>query len=203
MSITIEQFKESLKISYYISLAKKQQLINEIIATCFENKNGLTCINHFVKEMIYKLGILRYYTNFEFKDNIGYDDLEVIGAFKYVIDAINNNSSDLVLLNELLYCTIEESRGLNNSLSSIISKKADLLISSIPDKKDIKGILNSAIKTLSKTNPEVVSAFTKELFNGDLLSMIKSQRNKKNKIVKKNIHKADGTELTLNVLERN
>lgn len=201
MSITIEQFKESLEINYYIPLAKKQQLINEIIVACFEDKNGLTYINHFIKEMIYKLGILRYYTNFEFKDNIGYDELEVIGAFKYVIDTINGESTDLLLLNELLYCTIEESKELNNSLSFIISKKADLLINSIPNKKDIKTILNSVVRSLNKTNPEVISALTKELFNGDLLSILKSQSNKKNKIVKKNIHKADGTELALNVAE--
>ncbi len=201
MSITIEQFKENLKINYYIPLAKKQQLINEIIATCFEDKNGLTYINHFIKEMIYKLGILRYYTNFEFKDNIGYDDLEVIGAFQYVIDTINDKSLDLSILDELLYCTIHESKELNNSLSSIISKQSDLIINSLPNKRDIKNIINNAIKSLNKVSPEVVNAFTKELFNGGLLSILKSQKDKKNKIVKKNIHKADGTELTLNVLK--
>lgn len=201
MSITIEQFKENLKFKHYILLTEKQQLINEIIATCFEEKNGLTYINHFVKEMIYKLGILKYYTNFEFANNVGYDELEEVGVFKYVIDSINSKSSDLKLLNELLNYTIQEYKELNNSLISIISQKADLFINSIPNKKDIKSILNSAVKSLNKTNPEVIKAFSKELFNGDLFTILKSEKDRKNKIAKEDIPKHDGTKLTLNVLK--
>ena len=90
-ALNIEKFKKNLEIKYYLPLKLKQRLVQEVISNCMEEKNEVLYVNYFVKEMVYKLCILSYYTNYQFTDKIDYDSLQEIGAFDFVINEIMRN----------------------------------------------------------------------------------------------------------------
>ena len=198
--LNIENFKRNLEIKYYLPLKLKQKLVQEVISNCMEEKNEILYVNYFIKEMVYKLCILNYYTNYQFTDEIDYDSLQEIRAFDYVIDEIKKNNNDEIPKLELLLCeTVREQKETHNSLSTIISKKLDEIIKVIPDKNEWSKILKNAVKILNKSNPEVVQAFSKELLNGNLLSILRKNKSEKLSTKKVNINKEGGLNLSLNV----
>ena len=118
----------------------------------------------------------------------------------YVIDEIKKNNNDEIPKLELLLCeTVREQKETHNSLSTIISKKLDEIIKVIPDKNEWSKILKNAVKILNKSNPEVVQAFSKELLNGNLLSILRKNKSEKLSTKKVNINKEGGLNLSLNV----
>ena len=100
--LSIENFKKNLEIKYYLPLKLKQKLVQEVISNCIEEKNEILYVNYFVKEMVYKLCILSYYTNYQFTDQIDYDSLQEIKAFDYVMSEIMKNNKDEIFKLELL-----------------------------------------------------------------------------------------------------
>lgn len=140
--LSIENFKKNLEIKYYLPLKLKQRLVQEVISNCIEEKNEILYVNYFVKEMVYKLCILSYYTNYQFTDQIDYDSLQEIKAFDYVINEIMKNNKDEIFKLELLLSeTIREQKETCNCLSTIICKKIDEIIKAIPDKNEWSKIL--------------------------------------------------------------
>lgn len=202
--LNIEKFKKNLEIKYYLPLKLKQKLVQEIISNCMEEKNEILYVNYFIKEMVYKLCILSYYTNYQFTDEIDYDSLQEIRAFDYVLDEITKNNKDEIPKLELLLCeTVREQKEAYNSLSTIISKKLNEIIKTIPDKNEWSKILKNAVKILNKSNPEVVQVFSKELLSGNLLSILRKNKSEKLKTKKVNISREGKDNLALDVLDKN
>lgn len=202
--LNIEKFKKNLEIKYYLPLKLKQKLVQEIISNCMEEKNEILYVNYFIKEMVYKLCILSYYTNYQFTDEVDYDSLQEIKAFDYVLDEITKNNKGEIPKLELLLCeTVREQKETYNSLSTIISKKLDEIIKVIPDKNEWSKILKNAVKILNKSNPEVVQAFSKELLSGNLLSILRKNKSEKLKTKKVNISREGKANLSLDVLDKN
>lgn len=202
--LSIENFKKNLEIKYYLPLKLKQRLVQEVISNCIEEKNEILYVNYFVKEMVYKLCILSYYTNYQFTDQIDYDSLQEIKAFDYVINEIMKNNKDEIFKLELLLSeTIREQKETCNCLSTIICKKIDEIIKAIPDKNEWSKILKNAVKILNKSHPEVVKAFSKELLSGNLLSILRKNKNEKLVTKKVNANKVSKSNLSLKVLDQN
>lgn len=203
-ALNIEKFKKNLEIKYYLPLKLKQRLVQEVISNCMEEKNEVLYVNYFVKEMVYKLCILSYYTNYQFTDKIDYDSLQEIGAFDFVINEIMRNNEDEISKLESLLCeTVQEQKETYNSLSTIISKKLNEIIETIPDKNEWSKILKNAVKILNKSNPEVVQAFSKELLSGNLLSILRKNKSEKLNTKKVNISREGKANLSLDVLDKN
>lgn len=202
--LDIESFKKNLEIRYYLPLKLKQKLVQEIISNCIEEKNEILYVNYFVKEMVYKLCILSYYTNYQFTNQIDYDSLQEIKAFDYVINEIMKNNKDEIFKLELLLSeTIQEQKETCNSLSTIVCKKFDEIIKVIPDKNEWSKVLKNAVKILNKSNPEVVQAFSKELLSGNLLSILKKNKSEKLGTKKVNINKVSKSNSSLKGLDQN
>lgn len=201
--LNIENFKRNLEIKYYLPLKFKQRLVQEVISNCMEEKNEILYVNYFIKEMVYKLCILSYYTNYQFTDEIDYDSLQEIRAFDYVLDEITKNNKDEIPKLESLLCeTVREQKEAYNSLSTIISKKLDEIIKMIPDKNEWSKILKNTVKILNKSNPEVIQAFSKELLNGNLLSILRKNKSEKLNAKKVNISREGKADLSLDVLDK-
>lgn len=202
--LSIENFKKNLEIKYYLPLKLKQKLVQEVISNCIEEKNEILYVNYFVKEMVYKLCILSYYTNYQFTDQIDYDSLQEIKAFDYVMSEIMKNNKDEIFKLELLLSeTIREQKETCNCLSTIICKKIDEIIKVIPDKNEWSKILKNAVKILNKSKPEVVQAFSKELLGGNLLSILRKNKSEKLSTKKANKTEEGGLNLSLNIQDNN
>lgn len=202
--LSIENFKKNLEIKYYLPLKLKQKLVQEVISNCIEEKNEILYVNYFVKEMVYKLCILSYYTNYQFTDQIDYDSLQEIKAFDYVMSEIMKNNKDEIFKLELLLSeTIREQKETCNCLSRIICKKIDEIIKVIPDKNEWSKILKNAVKILNKSKPEVVQAFSKELLGGNLLSILRKNKSEKLSTKKANKTEEGGLNLSLNIQDNN
>ncbi len=200
--LSTERFKKGLKIKCYLPLKLKQAFVQEVISNCIEEREGIFYVNYFVKEMVYKLCILRYYTDYQITDKTDYDSLQERGLFEYVINEISkSNKNEISKLEVLLGETIREQKEMYNSLGAIISKKIDEILKVVPSKNEWSKILKNAVKILNKSNPEVVEAFSKELLNGNLLSILSKNKSEKN-TQKINIRKGNGLNLSLHVADK-
>lgn len=63
--------------------------------------------------------------------------------------------------------------------------------------------IKNAVKILNKSHPEVVKAFSKELLSGNLLSILRKNKNEKLVTKKVNANKVSKSNLSLKVLDQN
>jgi hypothetical protein len=174
MNMTLQEFQEKVKIKPFLSLVEKQNFIHEVTASCFDERDGMFVVNHFIKELVYGINLIKYYTDFEITEDDKYEDFLQAGIIQFIELELNDKTynneaeTEIDILKRLLDDTLREEHCVRNSLSSIISKKLDEVIKTLPDIKGLEDLLKKSVKTVNKIKPEIINAFSKDLSKGNL-----------------------------------
>jgi len=181
---------ELIKVKLYVSSIEKKLLVDNIINGCIElDENYIMKIDYFNKNLVKDISIIANYTDLEFSedDSIAeYDYLIENGIFDYIIGGINEK--EIEFINDLLYDELKQKIDLNNSLTNVIVKTLNNLISKIPDEKSLNKMMSNMTKNLNKIKPENLNMM-KDLFSQNKGQNFMSE-------LSKNIVKNDGIEVT-------
>jgi len=157
---------ELIKVKSYISSIEKKMLVDNIINGCIDlDENLIMKIDYFNKNLVKDISIIANYTDLEFSedDSIAeYDYLIQNDIFDYIIE--NINEKEIEFINDLLYDELKQKIDLNNSLTNVIAKTLNNLISKIPDEKSLNKMMTNMTKNLNKIKPENLNMM-KELFS--------------------------------------
>ena len=157
---------ELIKVKSFISSIEKKLLLDNIINGCIEtDENQIMKIDYFNKILVKDISIIANYTDLEFSDDDSiaeYDYLIQNGIFDYIIK--NINEKEIEFINDLLYDELKQKIDLNNSLTNVIAKTLNNLISKIPDEKSLNKMMTNMTKNLNKIKPENLNMM-KELFS--------------------------------------
>ena len=181
---------ELIKVKLYVSSIEKKLLVDNIINGCIElDENYIMKIDYFNKNLVKDISIIANYTDLEFSedDSIAeYDYLIQNDIFDYIIE--NINEKEIEFINDLLYDELKQKIDLNNSLTNVIVKTLNNLISKIPDEKSLNKMMSNMTKNLNKIKPENLNMM-KDLFSQNKGQNFMSE-------LSKNIVKNDGIEVT-------
>ena len=143
----------------YIPVAIKKQIVNQIIANCITEENGLITYDYFNYQLALDLSLVEFYYDGECDDiDKFYEDGSMKELYKIIpeseIDFITNAAS----------IAIQEKKEINNSISGVIAKNLIAIANKIPDEKGIKRILKEIAKTFNNLNKENLEAIGIEGF---------------------------------------
>lgn len=141
--------KCGIQINYYLPIATKQAIIEQVKLNALEEENGMVFVNPVSKYLAIRLILINFYTNIE--GDYNYDELEELGVINYIDrELLNNNPTDYINLLEMIDEAIESEKERKNSLAAVLNRNLQLAISKIPDEKGIKRIIAYAPKHLNK-----------------------------------------------------
>ncbi len=144
---------KTIEIKQYLSFVEKKLLCIDILESCIkaDDNDILTC-DFFTKKLITDLKLLSNYTDIEFTDDFikEYDFLVEYGVLDYIIENIPD--SELVFIDEMIECELEQRIKIGNNLESIIAKGINKLTDKLPTDKELKSLSKSFVKHLNKFN---------------------------------------------------
>jgi hypothetical protein len=141
-----------IEVDRYLEIAAKSYIINGyvnekgeressgIINHCIKYIDGLAIVDYVSLEIVYVIDIILYYTNIEIGEvEAAYDKLKTSGIYKYVSDRIPEE--DILLLEELLFKTLNQKIKNDNSFQNLSLQVLSTLIEKIPSERKLKNIL--------------------------------------------------------------
>jgi hypothetical protein len=143
-------FNDNVEIKPYLPFANKKLIIDNVIASCITEENGLKKIDYAMKNFSLEFAIMNAYTNIDFSEveNVVevYDWLKEQGIIEHVTNKVYKTEyMDLV---EVLDSQLEEEKRHFNSLEGIVARFASKVVEKIPDSKELQKLIKSASKEL-------------------------------------------------------
>ena len=158
-----KQIKDlSIEVKPYVSILKKQAMIEKIIEGCIDyNDAQLAFCNFINKQIAFDLSILLNYTNIKTGKNIisDYDFLQENGIFDYIYEKIN--IKDLNLIQTLLDNEIKQKLDLENSFEFFLIRISNTLINKLPDNKQVQEFLRTIIDNLGQFSWDKIPSLKK------------------------------------------
>lgn len=158
--LTIEKIREQkyeittdLNIKSYIPLTEKKILIEKILDICIIEEE-IKRIDFSLKEFAYEIMLLKLYSNINIEtDDIIeiYDELKYQGIINEVLNLIPDSEKEFI--DYVLQKEIEQIQLVDNSLSSVVNKQMNKLISKLPDQKGIEKLIKELPKQINKLDP--------------------------------------------------
>lgn len=161
-ALTIEIIRENnydidsidLIIRQYLSLTEKKILIEKILDICMV-EDGIKRIDFALKMFAYEYMLLKLYSNINIEtDDIIelYDELKENNLIDKILKLIPE--SEIELINYILDKEIEQIQLVDNSLSSVVSKRLGELVEKLPDSKEINKMIPKISKQINKISPD-------------------------------------------------
>ena len=143
----------------YLPIAVKKQIVDQIIANCTSEENGLITYDYFSYQLALDLSLVEFYYDGEVEDmDKFYEEGKMTELYKIIpeseIDFITNAAS----------IAIQEKKEINNSISGVIAKGFATIANKIREEKAIKRILKEIAKTFNNLNKENLEAIGIEGF---------------------------------------
>lgn len=163
--ITLDMFKEKVAIKNKISFLEKQAIVQLIYDNCViqDEENGTYFIDTIMQKVNYNLAILGAYTDYynviENAENYGYDYLNELGIFDYVLSIVKNDVSDIDYAVRYIGVRVESL----NSVGSVLYRAINNVLSKMPTVKDMNKIINNLPKIINKIDKETLDVFAKSL----------------------------------------
>lgn len=141
-----------------VGLIEQKKIINMVKSACLiETDNGFTKVDFVLKDMFTLLYIVINYTNIEIEESLYINDnintvfaIEIFDLFKkHKLDEFIYIESGCDYLIHILDKEIEQELNINNSVSFIVKKTLDGLISKLPSEENIKGLMSEIPKLLN------------------------------------------------------
>ena len=143
----------------YIPVAIKKQIVNQIIANCITEENGLITYDYFNYQLALDISLVNFYYNEDVPDmDKFYEEGKMTELYKLIPD------SEFDFITNAVAIAIQEKKEINNSISGVIAKGFAAIANKIPEEKAIKRILKEIAKTFNNLNKENLEAIGIEGF---------------------------------------
>jgi hypothetical protein len=149
----------------YLSIAMKQQLVNEICLNCIvqDTESGnMHILDYIAKELWLTSSLITFYTDIEL-DKVDLDELMADGTVAKIMRKIPQ--SEIAFIETALEHKIQSTLANENSLSSVVNKFLDGLLNRIPDGTQMEDILAKIPETLGKLDPKNMAILKSALGN--------------------------------------
>ena len=165
---SIEDINSIKDIRTYLPLMEKELIINNIVNSIIDiDENNIANVDYIHLDFFIDIEMLKGYFNIEIPQDI---DIKVlIDTYDYLCneDIISQLKTrvcdDFDYLMELMNKTISQKVENSNSLSAVLAKTLNKIVSSLPDEKGMQKIINSIPKAINKIDKENLSAITSAL----------------------------------------
>ena len=142
----------------YLPIAVKKQIVDQIIANCTSEENGLITYDYFSYQLALDLSLVEFYYDGECDDiDKFYEDGSMKELYKIIpeseIDFITNAAS----------IAIQEKKEVNNSVSAVLAKTLNKLVDKLPSDKDLSKLIKEIPKQINKINPSNLEVITSAL----------------------------------------
>lgn len=157
----ITKFKGlEIEVKQYIPILDKIELVSPAANGCISEENGLFTVQNSVKNIAYKLAIIKAYTNITLpKDEFdAFDLINESGILQAVMNAIPK--SELEELDTLLHDMIEEQKEIymqNNTLENIVKNGIEeilVIINKFLGDSSATDLIESATKAVNGLKPD-------------------------------------------------
>jgi hypothetical protein len=128
-----------------------------VASECVVEENGLKRVDLFAKETLVTIVLVREYTNIEFDDTVEDDELLDVLIESGVIEMILEEVPDAEKFIDFLEDRIDQEIEMFNSLTGVLARGLEKLVSKIPDDINAKTIekwIKSVPKIMDKISPE-------------------------------------------------